>query len=112
MPGDRGRWMPGIAVVAVAVMIAVLLIARPTHDAVLPPGSSPHLIVAQPAPAASPAFVMPSAVAPARLAPHGGAARGTRVALAPRPRFALREAYTLGRPLARTAAAREPAQSP
>ena len=29
---DRAGWLPGIAVVALAVMIGVLLIARPIHE--------------------------------------------------------------------------------
>jgi hypothetical protein len=72
---DREAWVPGIAVVAVAVMIGVLLIARPTHElpspalvAMGPTGApAPERVIPEPPPpAASPALVPTPAPEPAR----------------------------------------------
>jgi hypothetical protein len=82
--------MPGIAVVALAVMVALLLIARPTHDIPVPanvalrPPSSP----ADAEPAASPELAPP----PSRVA---GYPRPTLVTRA--PSAALRAAPEPGR---------------
>jgi hypothetical protein len=51
VPADRRRWLPGIAVVALLVMMAILLLARPTED-------SPTLALRAPEPAR---VVMPPA---------------------------------------------------
>ena len=112
---DRACWMPGIAVVALAVMIAVLLIARPTHDAILispPPGP----MLAETAPAASPPLVIPPALGPRpAVEPIPGVIREPRVALAARSRYVpAREGYRAGRPLVphRSPPQRDFAQSP
>jgi hypothetical protein len=84
---DRAGWMPGIAVVVVAVMAAVLLIARPTHDQILtsaPPG--PRVVETDPA--ASPALVIPPALdARPEVVPPPGVIREPHVALAAPARY-------------------------
>jgi hypothetical protein len=106
--------MPGIAVVALAVIIAVLLIARPTYDAILtapPPGP----MVAETAPASSTVLVIPPMPVPQpALEPVPGLIREPRVALVARSRHAPGRESSVGRRLVlyRSPAAREPGQSP
>ncbi|HEU4370227.1 MAG TPA: hypothetical protein VFV05_18535 [Methylomirabilota bacterium] len=86
-PSDRPRWLPGIAVVALAALAAVLLVAQPTHEMPPPAGvalAPPPPFVSEPA--ALPVFDRP----PAR-------ARHARVTLVGRPP-SLRRARYLDRP--------------
>jgi len=73
---DRAGWVPGIAVVALAVMIGVLLIARPIHE--LP---SPSLVARGPVTAPPPVLVIPEppqpAASPALTSPPGQPSRRT-----------------------------------
>lgn len=116
---DRHGWVPGIAVVALAVMIGVLLIARPIHELPAPslvalgPTTAPPLervIPEPPQPAASPSLVVP----------RGGREPASRLTMAQRPSgAALRDASQVDRrPLPRatviyrTRGPRDSAQSP
>jgi hypothetical protein len=102
---ERAGWMPGIAVVVVAVMIAVLLIARPTHDAVLT-SLPPAPTAVDTVPAASPA-------SQPLVQPLPGGIREPRVALAARSRYTSgRESVRRPPGLYRSPAHRDPGQSP
>jgi hypothetical protein len=90
--------MPGIAVVVFAVMVAVLLIARPTHDQILTsqPGG-PRVV--ETAPAASQALVIPPAVGGSpEVIPAPGVIREPRGALAAPARYVpVRQGHGAGR---------------
>jgi hypothetical protein len=89
---DRRGWMPGIAAVALAVIVAVLLFARPTHELPAPVTVAPipsATIRGAAVPAASPALL---ARAP-RLQPP--------LAVRPRP-AAIPWPSPPGRPISRT----------
>jgi hypothetical protein len=121
VPGlrDRDGWVPGIAVVALAVMIGVVLIARPIHE--LP---APALVALGPTTTPPPTLVIPEppqpAASPALTPPPPLPGRATRLTMAQRPPgLALRNASQVGRrPLPRatvvyrTRAPRDSAQSP
>ncbi|HEX9818427.1 MAG TPA: hypothetical protein VGD07_02285 [Methylomirabilota bacterium] len=108
VPADRRAWMPGVALVVLAVMALVLLIARPTHD--VPASSNVALrppLPEGPEPAASPLLAAPSAGVTAHPGP----------AVAARPSPArIRETNHLGRPVPRATLVprgpRDSAQSP
>jgi hypothetical protein len=94
VPAARHSWMPGIAVVALAVMVALLLIARPTHDLPAPANValSPPTAPAIGEPAASPDLAASASPAP----------RDSRPALLTRvPSTSLRDAPGPGRALPR-----------
>jgi hypothetical protein len=94
VPADRHGWMPGIAVVALAVMVALILIARPTHDVPVPANValSPPPPAAEAEPAASPELAPP----PSRVV------RYPRTTLLTRgPSTTLRDAPAAGRSLPR-----------
>jgi hypothetical protein len=105
--------MPGLALVAAAVMIAVLLIARPTHE--MP---APTLLASRPPVAPGPASPEPEpAASPALAAPAARAARPLRAAPPSRRPGLLRDAYpsrALPRPtvVARTHPPRDSTQAP
>jgi hypothetical protein len=100
-------------------MIAVLLIARPTHDQILTsPALGPRVVETDPA--ASPALVTPPALgARPEVVPAPGVMRDPRVALAaPARHVSVRQGYGAGRSqsrllvLHRSPTQREPGQSP
>jgi hypothetical protein len=113
---DQRGWVPGIAVVALAVMTGLLLVARPIHE--LP---APSLVTLGPATAPPPVLVIPEpaqpAASPALLPPPPSTERVLRVARASRPPV-VRNATQVSRPLPRgtvvyrTRPPRDSAQSP
>ena len=71
MTGNGTGWVPGIAVVALSVMVVVLLIARPIHELPAPvhvaldateKPAPPVLVIPEPETAVSPALVSPPRV--------------------------------------------------
>jgi hypothetical protein len=114
MTGDGTGWVPGIAVVALSVMVVVLLIARPVHELPAPAHvaldaaeqpAPPMLVIPEPEPAASSTFVSPPRVV-----------RAPALTTVPRPRrvtVAEARAPQLSRPVVyRTRAPRDSTQSP
>jgi hypothetical protein len=111
---DRRPWMPGLALVAAAVMIAVLLVARPTHE--MP---APTLLASRPPAAPGPASPEPEpAASPALAAPAARAAHPLRAAPPSRRPVVLRDVYPVSRALprptvgARTHPPRDSTQAP
>jgi hypothetical protein len=83
-------WLPGLAAVSLAVMVSLVLIARPTHElppvppviALLPPAAEPPAVVHSPAAMSSRAIVKaapaPRVAAAPRLATHRASAQVAR----------------------------------